>query len=190
MSLISIVIPAYREAKNLPIVTAHIVQTMSTHIAEAPSISYEILIVDDGSPDDTWSVIQELCTTYVQVRGIALSRNFGKELAITAGLEAARGDAILTMDADGQHPVEQIPAFVRTWQEGYDIVYNKRPEIDGASWLKRYTSHMFYAIFNSISEFKLEPQTTDYRLLSRDVVDSYLRFREKNRMYRGLVDWM
>jgi dolichol-phosphate mannosyltransferase len=94
------------------------------------------------------------------------------------------------MDADGQHPVERIPEFVREWESGYEIVYNKRPEIHGASWWKKTTSKMFYKMFNAISEFKLEPRTTDYRLLDRAVVDAYLRFSEKNRMYRGLVDWL
>lgn len=113
-----------------------------------------------------------------------LSRNFGKELAITAGLEFAKGAAVITIDADGQHPVERIPEFIEKWGEGYDIVYNKRPQIRGASWLKRTTSKAFYGFFNAISEFKLEPGTTDYRLIDRAVVDAYLRFREKNRMYR------
>ena len=113
-----------------------------------------------------------------------LSRNFGKELAITAGLEHTNGDIVITLDADGQHPVEKIPEFMEKYEQGYDIVYNKRPDIGGISWWKRTTSTLFYRIFNAISEFKLEPGTTDYRLLSREVVDAYLQFSEKNRMYR------
>ena len=119
-----------------------------------------------------------------------LSRNFGKELAITAGLEYSTGGAVITLDADGQHPVERIPDFLARWNEGYDIVYNRRPEIHGASFFKRATSRFFYGLFNAVSEFKLEPGTTDYRLLDREVVNAYLRFHEKNRMYRGLIDWL
>ena len=97
---------------------------------------------------------------------------------------------MITLDADGQHPVDRIPEFIREWESGYDVVYNKRPETSGISWCKKKTSQVFYKMFNAISEFKLEPGTTDYRLLDRVVVDAYLRFSEKNRIYRGLVDWL
>lgn len=97
---------------------------------------------------------------------------------------------MITLDADGQHPVDRIPDFIREWESGYDVVYNKRPETTGASWYKKKTSQFFYKMFNAISEFQLEPGTTDYRLIDRAVVDAYLRFSEKNRMYRGLIDWL
>lgn len=185
--LISIVIPAYREEKNIPLIYQELISVFDT-IQE--SYDYEVIFINDGSPDSTWESIEKLCSDDLKVKGINLSRNFGKELAITAGLEYAQGDAVITLDADGQHPVEKIPEFLEKWQEGYDIVYNRRPEIHGASLMKRFTSKLFYAIFNAMSEFKLEARTTDYRLLDRCVVDAYLRFREKNRMYRGLVDWL
>lgn len=151
---------------------------------------WEIVLVNDGSPDRTWNEIEKLCNIDERIKWINLSRNFGKELAITAWLELAWGDAVLTIDADGQHPVEKIPDFIREWESGYDIVYNRRPEIQWASWWKKTTSKVFYKMFNSISDFKLEPGTTDYRLLDRKVVDAYLRFWEKNRMYRWLIDWL
>lgn len=97
---------------------------------------------------------------------------------------------MITLDADGQHPVDRIPEFISEWESGYDVVYNKRPETIGVSWYKRWTSAVFYRLFNMISEFQLEPGTTDYRLLDRAVVDAYLRFSEKNRIYRGLIDWL
>jgi polyisoprenyl-phosphate glycosyltransferase len=97
---------------------------------------------------------------------------------------------VITLDGDGQHPVEKIPLFLQEWESGYEIVYNKRPKIEGASIIKKATSKLFYSIFNALSEFKLEESTTDYRLLDRKVVDSFLRFREKNRSYRGLTDWL
>jgi dolichol-phosphate mannosyltransferase len=146
--------------------------------------------VNDGSTDRTWHEIEKLCEKDDTVKWVNLSRNFGKELAITAGLEHSRWQAVITLDADGQHPVDRIPEFVSEWESGYDVVYNKRPETSGVSWYKKITSQFFYAMFNTISEFKLEPGTTDYRLLDRVVVDAYLRFSEKNRIYRWLIDWL
>ena len=184
--LISIVIPAYREERNI----SHIYGELLSVLTTLDTYSFEIIFVNDGSPDHTWREIEQLCNTDERVKGVNLSRNFGKELAITAGLEHARGDAIITIDADGQHPVERIPEFIQEWESGYDVVYNRRPAINGASWIKKTTSKIFYSAFNAISEFHLEPGTTDYRLVDRAVVDAYLRFSEKNRMYRGLVDWL
>jgi len=94
------------------------------------------------------------------------------------------------MDADGQHPIDRLGDFLEQWELGYEIVYNRRPHIQGASFLKRMTSKLFYSLFNRISEFKLESQTTDYRLLDRKVINIFLQFTEKNRFYRGLIDWI
>lgn len=184
--LLSIVIPAYREEKNI----SYIYRELILVLDGLKDYDSEIIFVNDGSPDHTWKEIEKVCEQDMRVKWVNLSRNFWKELAITAGLEHASGDAVITLDADGQHPVDKIPDFLKEWENGYEIVYNKRPEIHGASWWKKFTSHAFYGIFNAISEFKLEPGTTDYRLLDRTVVDAYLRFSEKNRMYRGLVDWL
>lgn len=111
-----------------------------------------------------------------------------KKLLWQLDFEHATGDAVITIDGDGQHPVDKIPLFVDKWIEWYDIVYNIRPKIRWASWLKKFTSKWFYMIFNSLSEFKIEPQATDYRLLDRRVVDAYNQFSEKKRIYRWLVD--
>lgn len=183
---LSIVIPAYREEKNI----SYIYQELLPILHSLEGYHYEIIFVNDGSPDRTWHEIEKLCESDERVKWVNLSRNFGKELAITAGLEHSTGDAVITLDADGQHPVDRIPEFIREWESGYDVVYNKRPETSGASWYKKKTSQVFYFLFNTISEFKLEAGTTDYRLLDRVVVDAYLRFSEKNRIYRGLVDWL
>ena len=186
-SLISIVITAYREDNNIPLIYDELIQVFHSI---RDRYRYEIIFVNDGSPDRTWHAIEQLCDTDTHVKGVNLSRNFGKELAITAGLELSSGDVVITLDADGQHPVDKIPDFLHEYEAGYEIVYNRRPETRDASFLKRYSSRLFYVLFNLLSEFKLEPHTTDYRLLSRDVVDAYLQFHEKNRMYRGLVDWL
>lgn len=185
--LVSFVIPAFKEEKNVAFMYRALVSVLD---AVKNEYDYEIVFVNDGSPDRTWDEIDALCLKDPKVVGVNLSRNFGKELAITAGLEHSRGSAVITLDADGQHPVEKIPEFLAKWKEGFDIVYNRRPEIRNASVLKRATSKVFYALFNAVSEFKLESGATDYRLLDRSVVDAYLRFNEKNRMYRGLVDWL
>jgi glycosyltransferase involved in cell wall biosynthesis len=185
--LISIILPAYREEENISLIYHELTNILQTL---ASQYRYEIIYVNDWSPDGTWREIDTLCQSDSHVKWVDLSRNFGKELALTAGIEAAQWDAIITLDVDGQHPVEHIPEFIARWEEWYDIVYNRRPDNHGASWIKRLTSRWFYRLFNLISEFRLEPGTTDYRLISRDVAESYLRFREKNRMYRGLVDWM
>lgn len=184
--LISIVIPAYREEKNI----AYIYGEILPIITPIKWYDFEIIFVNDGSRDNTWQKIESVCAQDARTKGINLSRNFGKELAITAWLENTHWDAVITIDADGQHPVEKLSQFIKYWEEWYDIVYNRRPEIDGASWWKKTTSKIFYTLFNYISEFKIEPWTTDYRLLDRQVVDAYLRFSEKNRMYRWLVDWL
>lgn len=184
MSLVSIVIPIYNESKNID----HFVWSLYDVLKTYPDIERETWFVDDGSRDGTRDRLVSLSSTYPHLHGIKFSKNFGKETALTAWLEYATGDAVITIDGDGQHPVDKIPLFVDKWIEWYDIVYNIRPKIRWASWLKKFTSKWFYMIFNSISEFKIEPQATDYRLLDRRVVDAYNQFSEKKRIYRWLVD--
>lgn len=183
--LISLVIPAYKEEKNIPLIYAE-TQEVLKHL----KYDFEIIFVNDGSPDNTWAEIQKLAKADKNVKWINLSRNFWKEICITAWIEHAQWDAVITLDADGQHPVEQIPNFITEWKNGFDIVYNKRPQIQWASIIKKSSSYFFYKIFNSISEFELEGSTTDYRLLDRKVVDYFLQFPERNRLYRGIVDWL
>lgn len=136
----------------------------------------------------TWQEIRFLAQQDEAVKGINFSRNFGKELALTAGVEIAKGDAIITLDVDGQHPIDQIPNFLQAREEGYQVVYNKRPEIQGASWVKKQTSKWFYKLFNAISDVKLESGTTDYRLIDRQVANIFAQFDEKKRLYRGIID--
>lgn len=182
--LISIVVPCYNEQKWL----SSFITSLDLIITALSQYSREIILVNDGSKDATWQVIYDLSQTYSIIKGINFSRNFGKEIALSAGLEAALGDAVITIDSDGQHPVDKIPEFVQEWELWYDMIYNRRPNITGASRLKKLTSRWFYRFFNAISEFELESQTTDYRLLDRKVIDVFLTFTEKNRIYRGLID--
>ncbi len=184
--ILSIVIPAYKESQNISMIYNSILNI----IKKIDNIDYEFIFVNDGSPDNTWLAIKALWLQDAKVKWVNLSRNFGKEVAISAGIEYASGDAVLTIDADGQHPVSKIPDFVNKRKEWYDIVYNKRPTIEWASLFKKISSHWFYWIFNKISHFELESQTTDYRLLDRKVVNIFKKFGEKNRIYRWLIDWI
>lgn len=185
--LISIVIPCYREEKNIPLIYEEIIHVFKDIWED---FDYEILLVNDGSPDKTWFEIEKLCASDTKVKGINLSRNFWKEIALTAGIEHSVWDAIITIDGDGQHPVNKIPEFLKEWEKGYDIVYNKRPKIEWASLFKRTSSKIFYAVFNGLSEFSLESDTTDYRLIDKKVVTYFLKFTERNRLYRGIIDWI
>ncbi len=184
--IISIVIPAYHEGASLHSFFLSLRKVLNS-ISE---YDFEIIFVNDGSTDNTWDTIKDISLHHDNVRWLNLSRNFWKEVALTAWLEYAKGDAVITIDADGQHPVEKISEFIEERKNWYKIVYNKRPQIVGATFIKKMSSRLFYSIFNKISDFKLEPWTTDYRLLDRIVVDQYLKFWERNRLYRGLVDRM
>ena len=184
---ISFVIPAYREELYLRETIALLMKELAVFSAE---YSFEIVIVNDGSPDDTWWVIQSLSDEYEGIVGVNLSRNFGKEIALTAWLEQSRGDAVITLDADGQYPIDKIPLFLQKRKEWYKIVYNKRPVQQWVSWFKTMSSKAFYRLFSQLSDVQIESQTTDYRLLDREVVKVFLKFKEKNRMFRGLIDWV
>lgn len=185
--LISIVIPAYREEKNIPLIYIEL-KAILWEVKD--NYKYEIIFVNDGSLDRTWFEIEKICVSDKHVKWINLSRNFGKEIAISAGIESSKWDAVITLDWDWQHPVEKIPEFIREWEKWYQVVYNRRPKIEWASFIKNFSSKLFYRIFNTMSDFKLEPWTTDYRLLDRKVVNYFVQFGEKNRLYRGLTDWM
>ena len=183
--LISLVMPAYREAKSIYPMYESLQKVL---LPLRWNYDFEMIFVNDGSPDTTWAEIWRLAQVDQEVKGINFSRNFGKEIALTAGVEQARGDAIITLDVDGQHPVDQIPNFLQAREEWYQVVYNKRPAIQGASWIKKWTSKWFYKIFNKIADMKLESGTTDYRLIDRSVAEVFKQFDEKKRLYRGIID--
>lgn len=182
---LSVVIPAFNEADNLP----HIYETLRP-VLDGLKLSYEIIFVDDGSSDASSLVLAKLRRTDQQVRSIRLSRNFGKEVAITAGLHRARGEAILTLDADGQHPVELIPEFVSRWQAGAKVVVGVRQSNQREGLLKRYGSKLFYGPFNRSVGVRLTPRATDFRLLDHIVQRDFAQLTERNRITRGLIDWL
>jgi glycosyltransferase involved in cell wall biosynthesis len=182
--MLSVVAPAYNEVAALPTFIARLVATLE-EIGE----EWEAIIVDDGSRDDTWGAIQRAAADDESVRGIRLSRNFGHQLALTAGMSVARGDQVITLDSDLQHPPEVIPALLAAAARGFDVVYAVRSSQDAAGFWKRITARVFYKLLNRLSSLELPEGAADYRLMSRRVVDVLLEMPERHRFLRGLVRW-
>lgn len=183
---LSVVIPLYNEAAGLREFHVRLVRTLKSLIDD----NYEILYCDDGSTDGTDKIVRELHIVDPHVKLVRLSRNFGKESALSAGITAARGEAILMCDGDGQHPVERIPEFIKKWQEGAQVVIGIRTNTQGQSWLKKQTSRWFYTVFNRVTSQKLEPGSTDFRLIDKAVQQAFVRLPETDRITRGLIDWL
>jgi len=184
--LISIVIPVFNEEQNIPLVFDEVKKTLSTRSEYA----FEVIFVNDGSSDNSLLEILKLSQENAQVKGLDFSRNFGKEPATSAGCHAAQGDAVITMDADLQHPPILILKFLELWEKGAEVVYTVRKENRGAGWFKKLSSKIFYWLFNKVSEVKTESGTTDFRLMDKKVIEVFRKFPERERMFRGMIDWM
>lgn len=182
---LSIVAPAYNEEQVLPEFHRRLVTVLDSLSADA-----EIVYINDGSTDNTLGVIQDLRAGDPRVALIDLSRNFGKEIALTAGIDHACGDALIVIDTDLQDPPELIPQLVQAWLEGHDVVYAKRTERQGETWLKKITARAFYRILQRMSRVKLPEDTGDYRLLSRRAADALRQLREQHRYMKGLFSWI
>lgn len=180
--LLSIVIPAYREERNISYIYGELVPVLST----LEGYNYEIIFVNDGSPDKTWQEIERLCEGDTRVKWVNLSRNFGKELALFAGVENASGDAIITMDADGQRPVKTILDFIHAWESGSEIVYGVRTKME-RSWIRKMFSQIFNSIMRAISSVKFDSAITDFMLLDKIVIPHLLEYRNKNIIFRWIV---
>lgn len=184
--LISIVTPVYNEAENLPLFYDAV-----SKIAKDGNFTFEVIFVDDGSSDDSISVIESLKTNKQStVRLIELSRNFGKEIATTAGIEIAKGDAVIILDSDLQHPIDVIPDFIAEWERGTEVVIGVRTTHAHYNKIKKLGSELYYKLMNMMSETKIVPHSTDFRLLDRAVVDAFSTFTERQRITRGLIDWL
>jgi polyisoprenyl-phosphate glycosyltransferase len=183
--LISVIVPVHNENTNILFVFAAL-----QYVFSEISVRYEIIFINDGSTDNSSLMIEALSATHSEVRGIEFSRNFGKEAATSAGLHSAEGDAAICIDADLQHPPELIPHFIEKWLEGADVVIGVREKDAHESWIKKIGSYFYYKIINSISETPILPGATDFRLLDRKVIDSFKEFSERNRITRGLIDWL
>ena len=152
--------------------------------------NYEIIFVDDGSSDNSVDEIKKLADTDENVFYFEFSRNFGKEIATSAGINNAKGDAVIMLDADLQHPPKLIPEFLKKWESGAEIVVGIRNKNKGEGLIKKFGSFLFYKIINLISATKIIPRSTDYRLLDKIVAAEFNRFTERSRMTRGLIDWL
>lgn len=185
MPLLTVIVPAYNEAGGL----AQFHQRLRAVLATL-ELETGILYVDDGSRDTTWAVIQSLAGSDPRTHGLRLSRNFGKEAALTAGLDHAEGEAVVVIDADLQDPPELIPQLVEHWQSGYDVVYATRQARDGETRFKRFTSAAFYRVLEHLSDTPVPRDTGDFRLLSRRAVDTLCGLRERQRFMKGLFAWI
>jgi dolichol-phosphate mannosyltransferase len=183
--VLSIVVPCFNEEEILLRTLARL-----HGAAQATGLAYEIVLVDDGSSDGTWSVVTEAAGHDPRVRGVRLSRNFGHQMALTAGLERVRGAEILIIDADLQDPPELLGLMLARRQEGFDIVYGQRRSRAGETWFKRATARLFYRLIGYLSEVPIPPDTGDFRLMSRRTVDAFLQLPESSRFIRGMVAWI
>ena len=186
MKTISIVIPAYNEEKNIE----KILSTVSKTCDSLKSYGYEILVIDDGSKDKTTECVTRYAKTNTHVKLLQFTRNFGKENALTAGLAHAIGDAVIMIDADGQQPPELITQFVSAWEKGAPVVVAVRNSHKGEGIVKRTGSYFFYKLMSYMSETAIVPYSTDFRLLDREVVESFKLLPERSRITRGLIDWL
>jgi glycosyltransferase involved in cell wall biosynthesis len=180
---LSVVVPAYNEEEGLLELHRRL-----TVVLENLDADWEVLYVNDGSGDGTLSVLNGFNDPRVAI--IDLSRNFGKEIAMTAGLDHARGDAVVVIDADLQDPPELIPELVRRWREGFDVVYARRTARDGETFVKKATAKLFYRSIQLLSRVKIPADTGDYRLLSRRAVEALRLLREQHRFMKGLFAWI
>lgn len=182
---ISIVVPFFNEASGVEVFFRAV-----TEVLIAEKLDYEIICIDDGSTDRTLSALLRARESNKRIRVIQLSRNFGKEVALTAGLDHASGHAVLPMDADLQDPPRLIPHLVSRWRDGYQVVNARRAERMSDSWMKRNTAKAFYKVFNLISETPIPENTGDFRLMDREVVDALRCMPERDRFMKGLFAWV
>ena len=175
----SIIAPIYNEIDNLPKLVRRVKEVM-----DSSDESWELILVDDGSTDGSTERIRELAHGDKTIRPVIFARNFGHQVAITAGWDYARGDAIIIIDGDLQDPPETILELVKKWKEGYEVVYAVRAEREGESWFKKFTAAMFYRIIYSITDVKIPVDTGDFRLMDRKVVNVLKQMKERHRFTR------
>lgn len=180
-----VVVPAYNEAEVLAEFHARL-----TAVFDGLEMQCSVLYVDDGSRDATWSIISDWARADARVAALKLARNFGKEAALTAGLDQADADAVLVIDADLQDPPELIPEFLAKWREGHDVVYGQRLVREGETWLKRATAAGFYRLMQRLSATPIPPDTGDFRLMSRRANEALRGLRERQRFMKGIFAWV
>ena len=182
---LSVVVPAFNEEPNVEAFHADV-----EGVLDGLGLPWELIFVDDGSRDGTWERVRSLADRDPRVRGTRLSRDFGHQYALLAGLARARGDVVVSMDADLQHPPRVIPRLLEEWRKGSQIVHTVRRDAGNEPAFKRWTSRLFYRLFSFLSGTRLEPGMADFRLLDRKALDSLLSFEEEGLFLRGLVHWV
>jgi len=187
MKKISLIIPVYNEEKSVSAIFAKIA---AVFVNLKDKYDWEIIFVNDGSSDNSQNEIKKLAESDFRVKFIQFSRNFGKELALTAGLNSTTAEAAIMLDADLQHPPEIIPQFIEKWENGADMVVGVRTATENISKIKRFFSDLFYKIMHKIGEVNIVPHSTDFRLVDRGVIEQFNRFSERSRITRGLLDWL
>ena len=184
--LLSLIVPVFNEEEVLPVSYAR----MSAAMQALTGYDYEIIYVNDGSRDGTMKQLRAIAKEHKEVRVISFSRNFGHQLAVTAGMDNARGDALIRIDADLQDPPEVIAELVKAWENGADIAYGKRLKREGETVFKKLTAFCYYRLLNAMSAYPIPLDTGDFRLLDKKVADVFLKMREHNRFLRGMSGWM
>lgn len=184
---LSVLVPVYNEQEMLPLFH----HQLSKVLAQLTQDTFEILYINDGSNDDSWNVMRSLKApaSHVEVRCINLSRNFGKEAAMSAGLDLCVGQTVVLLDADLQDPPELIPQMLNTWRQGYDVINMKRSTRHGESAFKRFSAHIYYRLLDHLSDVPLQRDVGDFRLLSRRVIEQIKRLPERTRYMKGIMSW-
>ncbi|WP_375752739.1 glycosyltransferase family 2 protein [Vibrio sp. HN007] len=181
---LSVIVPFLNEQDVLPEFHQRLVAVL-----DGLAVQSEIVYVDDGSTDKSASIVQSFKATSSQIHCVSLSRNFGKECAMSAGLQHSNGEAVILIDADLQDPPELIPEMIEKWQEGYDVVNMQRASREGESWFKQFSARCFYKLLNKLAKLDIPENVGDFRLLSRQVVDHINRLPERNRYMKGIFSW-
>lgn len=182
---LSVVIPVYNEAENLAVLHQRLTQAVKSLTND-----YELIFVNDGSSDDTFARLKMLSAADTHVFYIQFSRNFGHQIAVSAGLDYAKGKAVVIIDGDLQDPPELIPELYKRYQEGYEVVYARRQKRKGESWFKKTTAKCFYRLLKKLTSVEIPVDTGDFRLIDRKVVDCLKQMPEKNKFLRGQIAWI
>ena len=182
---ISLIVPVYYEEEVLPLAYPRMKAAL-----DKTGYEHEIIFVNDGSRDGTMKILRGIAKADRRVKVLSFSRNFGHQLAVTAGMDQAAGDALIIIDADLQDPPELIPDMVKLWEQGADIVYGQRKKREGESFFKKFTAACYYRLLTSLSAYPIPLDTGDFRLIGRNVADVFLRMREHDRFLRGMSAWM
>ena len=185
--LISIVSPAYNEAENIPLIVEEVKKVMG---GLKEKYDFEYVLVNDGSTDGTWEAILKEAKKDPRIKGICFSRNFGHQMALTAGLDHAKGDAVIYCDSDLQHPPNIFPKLIKEWEKGFDVVHTKRVKTEDEPFFKRLMSNLFYKVINRFSNVRIEEGMADFKLLDKKVLGKLSSMREHDRFLRGMVPWL